>query len=123
VEAPGAVETVDARPERRIAEIDLAADAREALARLDLLVRRDRILEVAEQDVRLPGQLRELGLHLGVARIEEVDHARRPDGDLAHGVGSAEGEGFQEIAWAAHYAVILCSTARAPATARGGGCR
>src|SRR5439155_937070 len=33
VEEPRAVEAVDARPERRVAELDLAADAHEPLAR------------------------------------------------------------------------------------------
>jgi hypothetical protein len=74
VEEPGAVEAVDARPERRVAEVDLAADLDQPLARLELLVGRDRVLEVPEQDVRLAGQLGKLGRHLRVRGVEEVDH-------------------------------------------------
>ena len=75
VEHPRRVETVDARPQLALAEIHFLGDAHQALACVDLLVRGDRVLEVAEQDVALPRQIRHLGGHLRVARVEEVDHA------------------------------------------------
>ena len=51
VEHPRRVERVHARPQRGAAEVDLAADRHEAGARGLLAVGRDRVLEVAEQDV------------------------------------------------------------------------
>ena len=52
-------------------------------ARVDLLVRRDGVFQVAEQHIQLLGELRDLGGHLGIARREEVDHARGAEGDLS----------------------------------------
>src|SRR5581483_816402 len=66
----------------------------------------DRVLEVAEQDVRLRGDLRELRRHLRVRRVEEVDAAGRLDGDLAHRLRRAEGERLEEIARAAHPVLV-----------------
>ena len=51
VEHPRRVERVHARPQRGAAEVDLAADPHEPLARGLLAVDRDGVLEVAEQDV------------------------------------------------------------------------
>ena len=73
VEAPRAVEAVDARPERRVPEVDLPADPHQAVARGDLPVGGDGVLEVAEQDVGLLRQVGHLRRHLLVRRVEEVD--------------------------------------------------
>src|SRR5437762_1010656 len=92
VEEPRAVEAVDARPERRVAEVDLAADADEALACVDLAIGGNRVLEIAEEDVGLRRDVRQLGGHLRVGRVEEVDHARRLHRDLERRHGPAEPE-------------------------------
>ena len=53
VEQVGRGELVDARPQRRVAEVHLPADLDQPGARGLLLFKRDRVLEVAEQDVHL----------------------------------------------------------------------
>ena len=83
VEHPGAVEAVDARPELGVAEVDLLADLDQALAGRLLAVGRDRVLEVAEQDVGLLGHVGHLRRHLLVRGVEEMDHPRRLERDLA----------------------------------------
>ena len=90
-------------------EVDLAPDRDEPLTRRDLAIRRDRVLEVPEQDVGLQRQLRHLGQHLRIGRIEEVDHARRLDRNLAHRLGGADGEGLEEISRASHPAFLTSS--------------
>ena len=79
VEHPGRLERVDARPQLRVAEVDLPADPDQALARGLLAVDRDGVLEVAEQDVGLRRDVGQLGHHLLVAR-------RRRSGSSATGV-------------------------------------
>jgi len=106
VEAPGRVQAVHAGPQRRAAQVDLASDAHQAFAGRDLLVGGDRVLEVAEQDVRPLGEIADLGRHLGVARVEEVDHPRRADGDLGDGRGRPDRERLEEISWATHHAFL-----------------
>ncbi len=96
IEAPRAVEAVHARPELRVAEGRLLRDPHEALAGVDLLVALDGVLEVAEDDVDLLRDIRHLGRHLRVRRIEEVDHPRRAEGDLAQRRGGAEGQRREE---------------------------
>ena len=54
VEHPRALERVDPGPQRGVAEVGLLRDLDEAVARGLLAVDRDRVLEVAEQDVGLP---------------------------------------------------------------------
>jgi hypothetical protein len=71
-----------------------------------LLVRRDGVLEVAEQHVDLRRDVGDLADHLRVRRVEEVDHPRGEGGDLAHGLGGAEGEGLEEVLRAAHAGVL-----------------
>ena len=102
VEDPWALEAVDPGPQRGAAEVDLLCHPDEPFAGRLLPVRRDRVLEVAEQDVRLFGHVRHLRGHLLVARVEEVDHPRGLDRDLAQGLGSADREGLKEIAGRPH---------------------
>ncbi len=58
-------------------------DLDQALARGDLAVDRDGVLEVAQQDVDRRGDVGHLGDHLLVREVEEVDHPRGLEGDLA----------------------------------------
>ena len=83
VEDPGALQRVDPGPESGLAEIGLLRGLDQALARRLLAVDRDRVLEVAEQDVGLLGDVGSLGDHLLVGEVEEVDHPRRLDRNLA----------------------------------------
>ena len=102
VEAPRAVEAVDAGPQRRVAEIDLAADLDQPVARVELLVGRNRVFEIAEQDVGLLGHLGQLRRHLRIAGIEEVNAARRLDGDLVHRRRCADRQRLEKITRATH---------------------
>ena len=63
-----------------------------------LLSTGDRVLEVAEHDVRLRGDVGQLADDLLVRRVEEVDHPRGRERDLEHRVGRADGEGLDEVA-------------------------
>ena len=109
VEDPGALERVDAGPELRVAEVDLLGDLDEALAGGDLLVDRDGVLEVAEQDVGLLGHVRDLRRHLLVRGVEEVDHPRGAEGDFEHRIGRADGEGLGEGAWVSQVLLLKFS--------------
>jgi hypothetical protein len=102
VEHPGRVEGVHARPQRGAAEVDLAADFEPPAARGLLAIGRDRVLEVAEQDVGLRRDVRQLRGHLLVRRVEEVDHPRGCDRDLEQRVGGALGERLGEVTGIAH---------------------
>ena len=102
VEHPGAVEAVDARPELRVAEVDLLADLDQPLARGDLAVGRDRVLEVAEQDVGLLRHVGHLRRHLLVRGVEEMDHPRGLERDLAWRVRRADRQGLEEVAGVPH---------------------
>jgi hypothetical protein len=102
VEDPGALQRVDAGPERGAAEVGLLGGLDQALAGGLLAVDRDRVLEVAEQDVGLAGDARRLFDHLLVREVEEVDHPRRGHGDLAKGLGGADRLGLEEVSWVSH---------------------
>src|SRR6266516_4150626 len=93
-------------------EVDLAPDLHQALAGVALPVGRDRVLEVAEEDVGLARKLGELGRHLRVRGVEEVDAARGLDGDLEDGLWRAHGERLREVAWAAHGPGLTCAAGR-----------
>ena len=119
VEHPGALERVDAGPQPRVAEVGLLGDLDQALAGRDLLVDRDGVLEVAEQDVGLLGHVGHLRRHLLVGGVEEVDHAGGAEGDLAHGLRRVDRQGLEEIAWVFHGADFSCQRRRAgPASRR-----
>ncbi|UUZ61387.1 hypothetical protein [Nocardioides sp. B-3] len=62
-----------------------------------LVVGLDGVLEVAEEHVDGADHLRDLGGHLLVRRIEEVDRAARASGDLGHGLRGADGERAEEV--------------------------
>ena len=102
VEHPRRLERVHARPQRRLAEVHLAPDADQALARGLLAVDRHGVLEVAEQDVGLGGDVGRLGDHLLVREVEEVDHPRRLERDLGERFGRPDGEGLEEVTGIAH---------------------
>ena len=78
----------------RVAEVGLLGHLDEALAGGDLVVDRDRVLEVAEQDVGLLGHVRDLGRHLLVRGVEEVDHPRGPERHLEIGSGAPMASGL-----------------------------
>ncbi len=61
-----------------------------------------RVLQVAQQDVHLGRDIGDLGHHLLVGEVEEVDHSGRLEGDLAGGLGGADGEGVEESSWITH---------------------
>ena len=88
------------------------AHADEAGARRLLVLDGDRVLEVAEQDVGLLGQVGQLGDDLLVARVEEVDHPRRGHGNLEQRVGRADGEGLGEVTGIAHMCAWNLATGR-----------
>ena len=102
IQKPGAVETVYARPQRRVAKVNLASDLNQPLSSVDLLVDSDRVFEVAEQDIDFARQLRELGSHLWIARVEKVDHARRPDRNLQKRRWRTNRERLGKVTWIAH---------------------
>ena len=83
VEHPGRLQRVHPRPQRRVAEVDLAPDRDQPGARGLLAIGRDRVLQIAQQDVRRSGHIRQPGEHLLVRGIEEMDHPRGGHGDLA----------------------------------------
>ena len=97
VEHPRGGELVDPRPQLRVAEVHLAADLDQAGARGELAVDRDRVLEVAEQDVDGGRDVGHLGDHLLVGEVQEVDHPGGFEGDLASRLGGADGEGLEEV--------------------------
>ena len=93
------------------------ADLHQAGAGSLLVGHRDRVLEVAEDDVDRRHDLGQLGDDLVVLRREEVDDPARSDRDLAEGRRSADGERLEEVTWAAH-AVRLGTSAGAGAMLR-----
>ena len=111
VEHPGRVERVHARPQRGAAEVDLAADLHEPLARGLLAVGGHGVLEVAEQDVGRRRDVGQLRGHLLVRRVEEVDHPRGRDRDLEQRIGGADGERLGEVTGIAHAGATLAPAA------------
>jgi hypothetical protein len=102
VQDPGRVEAVDAGPQLAAGEVGRSADPHQAVAGGLLAVGLDGVLEVAEQNVDLADQLRDLGGHPLVARVEEVDHPRRAERDLAQRRRGAQGQRLEEGLGAAH---------------------
>src|SRR5262249_61589813 len=93
---------VDAGPELGVPEVDVLADLDQALAGWDLLVDRDGVLEVAEQDVGLPGHLGDLRAHLLVRGVEEMDHPRRLEGDVVRRIGGSDRQRLEKVSWISH---------------------
>jgi hypothetical protein len=97
VQDPGRVERVDAGPQLRGAQVGVAARPHEAVAGGLLAVGGDGVLQVAQDDVRPRRGAGELGHHLLVRRVEEVDHARGRERDLPHGLGRSDAERHEEV--------------------------
>ncbi len=97
VEHPGGGELVDARPEGGVAEVHLPADLDQPGAGGELAVDRHGVLEVAEQDVDRGRDLGHLGDHLLVGEVEEVDHPRGLEGDLADRLGCVDRKRLEEV--------------------------
>ncbi len=102
VQRPRRVEAVHPRPERRGPDVLLASDLDQPLARGDLVARLDSVLEVSDQHISLGRQVRDLGRHLRVARVEEVDHPRRPGRYLAERLRRAERQRREEVLRGTH---------------------
>ena len=119
VEDPGALERVDPGPELGVAEVDLVGDLDQALAGGDLVVDRDGVLEVAEQDVGLLRHVGDLRRHLLVRGVEEMDHPRGPERHLEHRIGRADGERVGELAGVSQV-VLLIGFGRGARDASGG---
>src|SRR3954451_24979569 len=96
------LDRVDAPPQRGVAEVHLAADADEPLARGYLAIDRDGVLEVAEEDVAARREVGQLRRHLLVRRVEEVDHPRRLRRDVEDRRRRADRQGLREVAGVAH---------------------
>ena len=97
IEHPRRIETVDARPHARRAEVVVAHHLDEALARVFLLIERHRVLEIAEHDVDLGGDTFYFGADLVVMRRHEMDHALELDGKSAIRLGRARCEGREML--------------------------
>ena len=108
VERPRRIEAVDPRPELRAAEVDRLADLHQTGASGLLVGHRDRVFQVAQQDVDRGHDLGQLRDHLLVLRREEVDDPAGPEGNLAHGLGGTGGERLEEVTRATHTG-RLCS--------------
>jgi hypothetical protein len=102
VEHPRRVERVDPRPQLGLAHVDGLADLDQPVASRLLAVGLDRVLEVAQQDVHLRGDVGHLADHLLVRRVEEVDHPRGTERDLAHRFGRADRQRLEDVLRAAH---------------------
>ena len=88
VERPRRVERVDARPQRRSAQLALARDPHELGARGLLALRRDAVLEVAGEHVRPRAERSELRRHPLARWVEEVDYRRGATGISSSGAGA-----------------------------------
>ena len=97
VQYPGAVERVDARPQRAAAEVGALGHLDESGARRLLGVERDRVFQVAAEDVNLLGHFGNLGPHLVQVRWKEMNHPLRAHRQFAQRGGSADGQRLVEI--------------------------
>ena len=126
VEDPGTVEGVDPRPELGVlAEVGGLGDLDEPGARRLLPVRLDGVLEVAHEHVHRADHPRDLGRHLLVAGVEEVEHPARAGGYLGDRRRRPHRKGLEEVLGAAHgrqrsatphQTVMTAVTSTAPAT-------
>ena len=82
VDEPGRIERVDARPKSGRAEIGRLRHRDQAVPGRLFRVDRNRILEIAKDDVDLADQFGRLRAHLLVVRRYEMDHALKPRGQL-----------------------------------------
>ena len=109
IEHPGALQRVDPGPQRRLAEVRLLRGLDQPSPRCLLAIDGDRVLEVAEQDVGLLGDLGRLGDHLLVGEVEEVDHPRGLDRDLAQRLRCADRQRVKEVSGVSQGAPLLVS--------------
>ena len=82
VDEPGRIERVDARPKSSRAEVDRLRHRDQAVSGRLLRVDRNRILEIAEDDVDLADKLGRFRAHLFIVRRYEMNHALEPRGKL-----------------------------------------
>jgi hypothetical protein len=114
VESPRRVQAVDARPKPSLAEDIVAGEPDEPAPCRFLLVRRNGVLEVAEDDIDLPNELWELRPDLVVVRRYEVDHALETHRKLPIRLRGADGEWGEELdrgAGGGHCAVVRLGVA------------
>ena len=102
-------ELVHAGPQRGVAQLHFLAHADQPRARGLLLFQRHGVLEVAEQDVHLGGDVGDLRDHLLVREVEEVDHPGGLERDLARGLGGVDREGLEEVAGVAQVCLVSCA--------------
>ena len=87
VQDPGRLERVHPRPQR-VSRARSHAPRDQPGPRGLLAIGRDRVLEIAQQDVRRSGHIRQPGEHLLARGVEEMDHPHRRHGDLEDGSGA-----------------------------------
>src|SRR5580658_5212268 len=92
VERPRRIERVDARPQSGRAVVVGAAHLDEAAPRRLLGVGRNGVLQIAEHDVDLADEVRNLGAQLLQVRRDEMDHALEPHRQLAQRRRRPDGE-------------------------------
>ena len=112
VEEPRRVEAVHPCPQLGVAPLPRLAHLDQAVAGRFLAVGRHGVFEVAEQHVHRGGDVGHLGAHPLVGRVEEVDHARGPEGDLAQRCGRPERQRGEEVFGTAHQPIdpSICSS-------------
>ena len=89
---PRAVEAVDARPQAGRSEVVVARHGNETGPRRLFLIGGNGVLEVAEHDVDLAGDVLDFRANLFVVRGHEMNHALEPHRQHAIRLGSADGE-------------------------------
>ena len=106
VQRPRRVERVDARPQACARKVrrhrNVAGHVDEAAPRRDLVLDGDGVLEVAEDDVDLAGDLDRAGAHLLHMRRHEMDHPLDARGQVAERGGRADRERLEELARRLH---------------------
>ena len=100
VEHPGALERVDPGPQRRVAEVGLLGGAGSGPRA------RPPCLSTGTASSRLPSRMSvclamsgALADHLLVREVEEVDHPRGLQRDLAQRLGGVDRQGLEEVSW------------------------
>ena len=82
VDEPGRIQRVDARPKSGRAEVGRLRHRDQAVPGRELGFDRNRVLEIAEDDVDLADEFGRLGAHLFIVRRYEMNHALEPRGKL-----------------------------------------
>ena len=97
VERPGRIERIDAGPQSGRAVVVRRAHLDEAAPRRFLGVGRNGVLQIAENDVDLTDEIRNLLAQLLQVRRHEMDHAFEPDRQVAQRCGRPDGERLEEL--------------------------